>query len=464
MALCKGGLRATGSGLLALLSFPVQAQLPSACSLRQLTDSAEAHYPLIQQKQSAAMGAQASVTAARHAFLPRMRFAEEVNAGTDNSIPGSYVTYGMVPSVSSGIRKDNDNATAAGNLAILSADYDLIDFGYRKAYIDRSKSVAEVYRADADRARYDVRIRVSRLYFNLLKQSFRFNVNTQNAVRYGEILTVIRALSGAGLKPGSDSSQARAELSRSLTLLQQTSGDISNLKEQLSFFTGIPASKLNIDSSAVRWLAGWPNRATPVADPVANPFLDYYRVQQKQLHTEQQLVARSYGPRIVLQARSWARGSSIGYDDSYRALSQGLGYQRYNYLAGVAFQYDLFNPLHRKDQLAVARWQTEAASKALEQESLILHSTRLQADTSVQTAERNLAEIPRQVTAAADVYQQKLAQYKAGIINLIDLTNAAFVLDRSQNDYIETLADWYLARTDAAWSAGALDTFINSIN
>ena len=461
---CYGGLRVAGSGLVALLPVLIQAQSSPAYTLRQLTDSAQVHYPLLQQMESVASGAQASVTVARHAFLPRMRFAEQINAGTDNSIPGGYVTYGMVPSVSSGIRKDNNGATAAGNLSIISADYDLVDFGYRKAYIDQSRSVAAVYQADAARAAYDVRIQVSRIYFNLLKECFRLNVNRQNASRYREILTVIQALSGAGLKPGSDSAQARAEWSKSLTLLEQTTGNVINLKEQLSYFTGIPVEKVNIDSSSAHWLAGWDEKNPPGTDSALNPFLEYYQVQHRQLQAEQRLVGRSFSPRIVIQARTWARGSSIGYDDAYNALSQGLGYQRYNYLAGIAFQYDLFSPLHRKDQLAVARWQTEAARKALEQESLTLQSTRRQADTSIQTAENNLAEIPRQVTAAADVYRQKMAQYRAGIINLIDLTNAAFVLDRSQNDYVETLADWYLARTEAAWSSGALLPFINSIN
>ena len=63
-----------------------------------------------------------------------------------------------------------------------------------------------------------------------------------------------------------------------------------------------------------------------------------------------------------------------------------------------------------------------------------------------------------------DTYNQKLAQYKAGIISLIDLTNAAFVLYRSQNDFTETITDWYLAHLDRAIALGGLDHFIQIIN
>ena len=62
-----------------------------------------------------------------------------------------------------------------------------------------------------------------------------------------------------------------------------------------------------------------------------------------------------------------------------------------------------------------------------------------------------------------DTYNQKIAQYKAGINSLIDLTNAAFVLDRALNDYAETTGNWYLAQLDKAIATGNLTGFIKSI-
>ena len=50
-----------------------------------------------------------------------------------------------------------------------------------------------------------------------------------------------------------------------------------------------------------------------------------------------------------------------------------------------------------------------------------------------------------------------------GIISLIDLTNAAFVLDRSLNDYAQTTGNWYLAQLDKAIASGHLAGFIQSI-
>ena len=115
-----------------------------------------------------------------------------------------------------------------------------------------------------------------------------------------------------------------------------------------------------------------------------------------------------------------------------------FGYQRFNYLFGVTFQYDLFNGLHKKDRLKTFGFEREAAELEFNSNRLNLdHATR-QAQNSIEITEKNLLELPVQYQAAVDTYNQKIAQYKAGIIALIDLTNAAFVLDRSLNDYAET--------------------------
>jgi len=49
------------------------------------------------------------------------------------------------------------------------------------------------------------------------------------------------------------------------------------------------------------------------------------------------------------------------------------------------------------------------------------------------------------------------------VINLIDLTNASFLLYSAQLNYVETLNDWYLGNLDKAASTGNLDLFIQTI-
>ena len=119
---------------------------------------------------------------------------------------------------------------------------------------------------------------------------------------------------------------------------------------------------------------------------------------------------------------------------------QGLGYQRFSYAIGIAVTYDLLNGIRKKDRLAVTHYQTEAAAYETQQQKLTLSTAALQADASVKVAEKNLLELPVQLQAASDAFEQKVAQYKAGIINLVDLTNASFVFVHfSKSDYVANI-------------------------
>ena len=85
------------------------------------------------------------------------------------------------------------------------------------------------------------------------------------------------------------------------------------------------------------------------------------------------------------------------------------------------------------------------------------------ADQGILTAVKNLAELPIQMAAAQAAFSQKTAQYKAGIINLVDLAEASFVLYRAQSDYVSAISDWLSYNLDRAAAHGNLDLFIQTI-
>ena len=116
-------------------------------------------------------------------------------------------------------------------------------------------------------------------------------------------------------------------------------------------------------------------------------------------------------------------------------------------------------PQARKIRRQHRHTHEEAAETLLPRE--FVHE--VQVGCAIRTADLNLLELPIQLQSAQAVYQQKLAQYRAGVSDLIDLTNATFVLYRSQTDYAENVADWYLAQLDRAAAIGSLDSFVNSV-
>jgi outer membrane protein TolC len=462
MVIMPGGKRAVLFGICIVFPF-VSLFSQKIYSLQELADSAGRYYPRLFQKQALLSGARASVIETKNLFLPVLKINDQVNVSTDNSLPGTYQPFGIVPSTSSGIREASDGNAASGNLAILYGQYDLMDFGYRRSVIRTAESTAQLYQADLNRDLYQVNIQVANLYFSLLKSQFRLEVDQENITRYENIYRIIRALALAGIKPGADSSLAMAELSRGRIQYNQTLGQIKNLKQQIGSYTGIVPEYIIIDTSTLTYSRAKSRLSVVPADSTANPLLDYFISQKNTFLAAEHEISKSYLPKIAITATGWLRGSSITPDDQYKALYYGLGYQRYNYLAGISIQYDLFNGIHKRDRLNVFRNQTAASDWEIRQEQLVLHTALLQAEAAINVSEANLLEIPVQLTAAEDTYNQKLAQYKAGLINLIDLTNAAFVLNRSQNDYLETLGDWFLAELNKMIATGGLDDFIKNV-
>ena len=311
---------------------------------------------------------------------------------------------------------------------------------------------------------------IAGLYLHIRKSQLQLGIDSENVNRYSELYTIIRAVTSSGIKPGADSALAMAELSGARTAYNNTYGRGRQLYEDLSFFTGLPSGGIIVDTSRIRDNLGAKringvslDLSSPDSARAPNPLTDYFVREQDLYRETENLVKKSYLPRIMLTGVTWARGSSINYQGKYGAVEDGWGYQRYNYLAGLTVTYNLFDLVHRRDKEAIARNETAASEYGLQQERLELRNVASKADQGILTAVKNLAELPIQIAASEAAFSQKTAQYKAGIINLVDLAEASFVLYRAQSDYVSAISDWLSYNLDRAAANGNLDLFIQTI-
>jgi outer membrane protein TolC len=455
---CKGATGIlVGVILVMITACPISAQRPGVYPLSALVDSARRNLPLLLEKQALVESAKAGVTEAKNAFLPQLNAVEELSVGSANDLTGPFLPMpGIVHSIAGSINANSNYQAVTGNMASLYGQYDLMTFGLKDARVASARAYVGLTQADLAKERYLVSWDIARLYFNILSHRYQLTVDEEDIRRYDSMYTISRALTGSGVNPGVDSSLARAGLSRTRVRYNEALGELKRLQDQLAYLTGIADPGIAMDTSSAV-----PTLALPNGD--GNPLLDYFAKQKQQYDAEAFVARKSYLPRVVLGAGGWARGSSIQYSNVYENASEGLGYQRLNYLAGVGVTYDLFNGVHRRDRMNVLDQQVQAADYALQQQQLSLHNQQVQADESIRTARANLDELPAQLQAATNAYQTKLAQYRAGIINLVDVLTAAFELTQAQTGYIQTLNEWYTASLDRAAATGNLDLFIQTI-
>ncbi|HEY4108521.1 TolC family protein [Puia sp.] len=452
--------RLLGFLLLLAPTCPALAQSTTTCSLSALVDSANRHLPLLLEKQALVQSAKAGITEAKHAFLPRLNVVEELSVGSADDVTGPFLPLpGILHSISGSITAEPNYQAVTGNMASLYGEYELVDFGLKSAKINNAKAFAGLSQADLEKERYLVKWQIGKLFFAILRSRYQLAVDAEDLRRYESMLTITCALTGSGVNPGVDSSLARAGLSRTRVNYNEATGALHRLEQQLAYLTGIDHPVISLDTA----VANLPVLPMDTAAAPLNPLADYFAKQKQQYSSQADLARKSYLPKVLLGAGGWARGSSIQYNNLYGSAGEGLGYQRFNYLAGLGITYDLFNGIHRRDRLSVIDGQVKAADYALRQQQLQLQTQQRQAEESIRIAQANLLELPSQLHAATDAYHQKEAQYQAGVINLVDLVNASFELFQAQSAYIRTVNDWYTANLDKAAATGNLDQFIQTV-
>ncbi len=99
------------------LTLLAQQASPQPYSLPALIDSAQKHLPVLRQKKALVDAAKAGIRDARAAYLPNSFVGDQVLVGTDNALPGSYYSFGLIPSVAGGFSSANNSQAAGGNMA-----------------------------------------------------------------------------------------------------------------------------------------------------------------------------------------------------------------------------------------------------------------------------------------------------------------------------------------------------------
>jgi outer membrane protein TolC len=195
-----------------------------------------------------------------------------------------------------------------------------------------------------------------------------------------------------------------------------------------------------------------------------HPLINYYQSIVANQELKEDLVRKSYRPKLFLSAAVWGRASSVNSVDEFLPLNQGIGMQRGNYLVGLGISYNLFDRRRQRLDLALTERQTMRASKKLAEEQVNVQTNILQAKAEVSAAEERLHEIPRQVKAANAAYRQKFSLYKNGLTDIVELNVAQNMLYRAETDYITAKYNYYLALFHQVIAQNNVDPFLQLFN
>jgi adhesin transport system outer membrane protein len=445
---------------LLLLNFylPVSAQSDSTVTgLRQLLDHVNAKSSFLVSDSAAILIRLAQQDAERYNWLPSFKFNLQADLGTNNNMPGGYFSYGVVPG-NSRVRNEGNSSTILTDLATAAFDWTVYDFGENKAKQKVAASDLQVERSKFQQSKYQLEALAIDNYLQWLRIEDLLSIQLLHIERNKEIRQSILALAKSGVKAGVDTSIAEAEISKSRLNYLELKGQREQYKLMLSAIANIPTEQLQADTGYINKLIGH-NLSEIPGDTLAaqHPLLTYYRSLYNNSLENEHLVKKSYFPTISLQGAVWGRGSSVSASDEFRALSKGIGLERGNYLVGVGITYDLFD-------IKTHQAFTNYADKQFQEQQMLLSLSKSKLDAQLATAKERLQEIPHQLAAAQAAYRQKLALYKNGLTDILELNSTLSILYRAETDYI--MAKYIYCKTlfEKAITGNQVQTLLNSIN
>lgn len=442
-----------------------QASSPSApqpLTLEQAIQYAADHYPTIKAALEQVNVSTAGVDIARSAYLPRLDSLWQSNRGTANNIFGQILPQSVIPSLTGPVLPSTSGDSVWGSAVGALFSWEPFDFGLRHACVSSAEAALTQARANETLTRLDVQNAVATTFL-LVAAAQRAVVATEADVeRRNVLLQSVQALVTNQLRPGADQSRIEAERAAAQTRLIQAQQSLTIAQATLNRVLGSTTGGVIVaaDALTARVPAG---DITPTAAAM-HPLAQVRQASVDQARAQEQVLARTDLPRVLVQSSVFARGSGANPNGTFDGGLDGLGLQRANWAAGVEVLFPNvfdFSSLRARKAAAAA---TERASSAFYDEAILTVTSQQQtASATLQAARAIAANTPIQLAAAQQSERQARARYDAGLATIVEVADAQSLLSQAEVQNELARVDVWRALLAAAVAHGDLNPFLTML-
>ncbi|WP_229206189.1 TolC family protein [Dyadobacter fermentans] len=434
-------------------------------TLEQAVETAVSNYGSIKAKNNYLNASRATVIQSRKEYLPNFNLSAQQDYGTVNGQNGPL--YGMGLSVaSSGLPLPDQNWNSAfGALYLTNVNWDFFAFGRARERIHVAQSAVNRDRADLDQEQFQHSVRVAGAYLNLLAAQRLIRSWENNLERANALKTVVVTRAKNGLIPGVDSSLANAEVSNAKISITQARDFEQEQANILARLMGVTEQRFQLDTLL---LSRTPRMAAePAGKPENHPLLRFYsnriavsEQQAKYFHT---LAMPTFSLFGVFQGRGAGFSSSYAADQTAYTHNyfEGIKPVRYNYLLGIGATWNMTSMLRVRQQVMSQKFISNALKEEYDLADQQLKNQLILSETKISNAIANYREAPVQVRSASDAYLQKSVLYKNGLSNIVDMTQALYVLNRAETSRDIAATNIWQAILLKAAASGDIGIFLN---
>ena len=431
---------------------------PAPLTLADAVEAASKNYPAIRVSQEQMNAAAEGIRLARTAYLPRVDALAQVNRATRNNVFGVLLPQNVIPSMSGPVLGTNNTGTAWGSALGALASWEPFDFGLRQANVATAEAGRAQAEASVKRTRFEVAAAAIDAYLTLAAAEQMVRASQAGVERGETVASMTDALVNTQLRPGADSSRARAELAGARTQLIQSGQAVEVARATLAQFVGMEPGQIVISAPAL--LRPTPAQAPTQADFTANPIAVEQNATVEQARMQLRAMERSYFPKFSLQATAYARGTGAESDGVRLGGLNGLAPTVQDFAVGFSVTFPIMDLAALRAKEAAQAANVRAQASRSKQIVLELTTRWNVALAQLRGAENISQNTPVQVSAARTALDQASARYRAGLGTIDSVAEAQRLLTQAEiDDALSHLAVWR-ALFGLAMAAGDLQPFV----
>lgn len=409
-------------------------------SMEEAVNTALQRYPAVRVSEAGVRAAAAGIQLARTAYLPQMNGVAGINRATRNNVFGLLLPSQILAPVTGPVLGTNGLGSAWGSTIGVLVTWEPFDFGLRQANV----AVAEAARARAEasvlRTRQEIATLVADSVLTLVAAEQTVLAAQAAVQRSGELQRITDALVASELRPGAESSLARAEQAAAQAQLIRARQSVAEAKAALAALLGTEAASIDVSSSK---LLLPPQPPQPSRDLAASPVAREANAVIDESQARLRALDRSYFPRFALQGTSYARGTGAEPDGRLLGGVNGLGPNIQNWGVGFTVTFPVFDFAGIRARKSAETARMEAERGRYDQILVDLKSRRDQALAAYEGAVQVAQTTPLATSAARAAVEQASARYKSGLGTALEVADAQRRLAQAEiDDSLARLAIW----------------------
>lgn len=295
-------------------------------------------------------------------------------------------------------------------------------------------------------------------YYKIIIAEKQLELLESNKLRIEKILKVAQLQAEMGVSKKVDVKQIQVNLNNTVSNISITQNQYELALNTLKFNLGMPMSETIVLTDTDKWLDDKDHLPKDFGQFDFSKTYDYLiqKTQISLLEINKKYIRDGAFPTLGFYARYGANGYGQHFGDAYSRLFDFS-------TIGLKFNWSLFTGGRRDAQYKMAGLDIANAQENLrvleEQQQL----TFMNAGSAFKRAQSTISVNKDNMELAQDVYDNVSLQQKAGVANLSDLLNAELSLRQAQNNYIQSLLDYYVADLEVKKVNNTIESFYNNL-